>query len=123
MGETSTFFDMTLLKCITKKGERVCGSFLREWKETSDGFNDRHGRWTNLPPMIIFRGKIDQTIRNLIIPPGFIVRIHEKAWMGCNSIKIWVEEIWLKHTQSECKRPRFQSSMSSFDAFVPHLTD
>ena len=31
-----------------------------------------------LPPMIIFRGKTDQTIRNLIIPPGFIVKTHEK---------------------------------------------
>ena len=38
-------------------------------------------------------------------------------------MKIWVEEIWLKHTQAYCKRPGFQISMLSFDAFAAHLTD
>ena len=40
-----------------------------------------------LPPMIIFRGKTDQTIRNLIIPPGLIVKIHEKAMIGYDLMK------------------------------------
>ena len=38
-------------------------------------------------------------------------------------MKIWVEEIWLEHTQAECKRPEFQNSVSLFDAFAAHLTD
>ena len=44
-----------------------------------------------LPPMIIFRGKTDQTICNLIIPPDCIVKTHEKAWIGYDLMKIWVE--------------------------------
>ena len=76
-----------------------------------------------LLPMIIFRGKTDQTICNLIIPPDFIVKTHEKVWIGYDLKKIWVEEIWLKHTQAECKRPGFQNAMLSLHAFAAHLTD
>ena len=76
-----------------------------------------------LLPMIIFRGKTVQAICNLIIPPGYIVNTLEKAWIGYNLIKIWVEEIWLKNTQAECKRPGFQNSVLSFDDFAAHLTD
>ena len=76
-----------------------------------------------LPPMIIFRGKTNQTICNLIIPPGYITKTHEKAWTGYDLMKIWVEETWFKSTQAECKRPGFQNSILSFDAFTGHLTD
>ena len=38
-------------------------------------------------------------------------------------MKIWVEKIWFRHTQVECKRPGFQNSMLSFDAFAAHITD
>ena len=46
-----------------------------------------------LPPTIIFRGKTDLTIRNLIIPLGLIVKTHKKAWIGYGLMKTWVEEI------------------------------
>ena len=59
---------------------------------------------------------------NLIIPPGFIVKTHEKAWMFDDLMKIWVEEIWLKYTQAECRSPGFQNSMLSFDDFTANLT-
>ena len=75
------------------------------------------------PHMIIFMGKTDQTICNLIIPPDFIIKTHVKAWIGYDVMKIWVEEIWLKHTQAECKRPGFQNAMLSLHAFAAHLTD
>ena len=76
-----------------------------------------------LPPMIIFMGKTDQTFGNLIIPPGLIVKTHEKPQVSYDLMKIWVEEIWLEHTHAECKRPEFQNSVSLFDAFAAHLTD
>ena len=76
-----------------------------------------------LPPMIIFRGKSDRTICNLIISPDFIVKIHKKAWIGYDLLKIWVEEIWLKHTQAACKRPGFHNAMLSLHAFAAHLID
>ena len=75
------------------------------------------------PPMIIFRGKIDEIINNLIIPLGFIVKAYEKLLMDDDLMKICVEEIWPKHTQAEYKRPGFQNSILSFDAFTAHLTE
>ena len=33
---------------------------------------------TMLPPMLIFKGKTDKTIKNLSIPEGFIVKTQEK---------------------------------------------
>ena len=38
-------------------------------------------------------------------------------------MKVWVKDIWLKHTQAECKKQEFENSMLSFDAFTAHLTD
>ena len=38
-------------------------------------------------------------------------------------MKIWVEEIWLKHTQTECKRLGSQISILSFNGFAALLTD
>ena len=72
-----------------------------------------------LPPMFIFSGKTDQAIRNLNI----LVKTHEKTWMDNDLNKTWVEEIWLKHTQVECKRLGFQNSMFTFDAFDAHFSD
>ena len=70
-----------------------------------------------LPPMIIFTGKTDQTICSLIIPPGFIVKTHEKTWIGYDLTKVWVEEILLKHTQAEFQNVRGQG----FKAQCYHL--
>ena len=41
--------------------------------------------------------------------------------MGDNFMKVWTEDIWFKHTQSECKRLRFQKSVLLF--FAAHLAD
>ena len=43
--------------------------------------------------------------------------------MNDDLMQVWVEEIWIKHTQAECKRLGFQRSMLTFDAFAAHLTD
>ena len=76
-----------------------------------------------LPPIIIFMRKTDQTIRNLNTPTNFVVKTQEKAWMDDDLMQVWVEEIWIKDTQAECKRLGFQRSMLTFDAFAAHLTD
>ena len=73
--------------------------------------------------MIIFKGKTDQTIRNLNISSNFVVKTQEKAWMDDDLMQVWGEEIWIKHTQAEWKRLGFQRSMLTFDAFAAHLTD
>ena len=76
-----------------------------------------------LPPMVIFKGKTEKTIRDLEIPPGFVVKTQSNAWMDDELMKVWVEEIWLKHAHAECKKLGFANSLLSFDAFSAHLTD
>ena len=43
--------------------------------------------------------------------------------MNDDLMQVWVEEIWIKHTQAKCKRLGFQRSMLTFDAFAAHLSD
>ena len=38
-------------------------------------------------------------------------------------MKVWVEEIWFKHTQAKYKKLSFQNSMLSFNAFAASLTE
>ena len=47
----------------------------------------------------------------------------EKAWMDDDLMKVWFEDIWLKHTQAQCKRLVSQYSMWSFEVFAADLTD
>ena len=76
-----------------------------------------------LPPMLIFKGKTDKTIKKLRIPEGFIVKTQEKSWMDEGLMKVWVEEIWLKYIKEVSKQLGFVSSLLTFDAFSAHKTD
>ena len=76
-----------------------------------------------LPPMIIFEGITDKTISDLNIPAGFIVKTQERAWMDGNLMKVWVEDIWIKHIRAECQKLGFENALLTFDAFAAHLTD
>ena len=83
MDETPAFVDMIPAKSICKTGSRECiirtsGSEKKhitvELSATANG--------TMLPPMLIFKGKPDKTIKKLYISEGFIVKTQEKSWMG-----------------------------------------
>ena len=122
MDETPAFFDMVPSKCIAKKGDKEC--IVR-----SSGGEKKHltvvlpatADGKMLPPMIILKGKTDQTIFNLNIPTNFVVTTQEKAWMDDDLMQVWVEEIWIKHSQAEWRRLGFQRSMLTFDAFAAHF--
>ena len=43
--------------------------------------------------------------------------------MGNDLVKVWIEEIWLKHTQADCNRLGYENSLLSFDDFATHQTD
>ena len=94
MDETPAFFDMIPARSICKTGSWECivrtsGSKKKTkhvtvvLSATTDG--------TMLPPMLIFKGKTDKTIKKLRI-----VKTQEKSWMDEGLMKVWVEEIWLK---------------------------
>ena len=96
MDETPAFFDMVPSKCIAAKGTKECVVRTSGGKKkllTVALSATRDGKM--LPPMIIFKGKTDSTILN--IPVGFIVKTQEKAWMDEELMKVWVEDIWIKH--------------------------
>ena len=54
-----------------------------------------------LPPMLIFKGKTDKTIKKLRIPEGFIIKTQEK----------------LKYVREVSKQLGFDNSILTFDAF------
>ena len=82
MHETPAFFDMIPAKSICKTGSREC--IVR-----TSGSKKKHvtvvlsvaADGNLLPPMIIFKGKTDKTIKKLRIPEGFIAKTQEKSWM------------------------------------------
>ena len=118
MDETPAFFDMVPAKSIASKGVKECvvrttGSEKKHLTVVLSATGD--GKM--LPPMIIFKGKTDKTIKNLNIPKGFIVKTQEKAWMDDDLMQTWVEEIWLNHVRAESKKLGFDNSLLAFDAF------
>ena len=79
MNKTPVFFDMVPEKSLVKKGQksvtiRTSGSEKRHvtvvLTVAADGFI--------LPPMVIFRGKTNQTIKNIEAPEGFVIIRQEK---------------------------------------------
>ena len=65
-------------------------------KKTSYSCFVSYGGWENAPT----KGKTrDRTISDLNIPAGFIV----KTWMDDDLMKVWVEDIWIKHIRAECQ--------------------
>ena len=85
-------------KCIAGKGSEEC-VVCTSWgkKKHLTVVLSATGDEKMLPPMIIFKGKTDRTISDLNIPTGFIVKTQGKAWMDDDLMKVWVEDIWIKH--------------------------
>ena len=76
-----------------------------------------------LPPMIIFKGATEKTIEKLCVPERFVIKTQEKAWIDQQLIHVWLEDIWLKHTQAMPEKLAFQNLLLTFDAFSAHKTD
>ena len=57
-----------------------------------------------LPPMIIFKGKTNRTIKILKIPGRFVVVTQEKAWMDEDLMVRWIKEIWVPYITSKGER-------------------
>ena len=76
---------------------------------------------TMLPPMLIFKGKTDKTIKKLRIPEGFIVKTQEKSWMDEGLMEVWVEEVWLKYVREVLKQLGFDNSLLTFDTFSARI--
>jgi len=124
MDETLVFFDMILAKSNCKTG-------LRECIVRTSGSEKKHvivvlsaaADGTMLPPMLIFKGETNKTIKNLHIPDGFISkRKRTCGWME-GLVEVWLEEIWLKHLKEISQELGYDNSLLTFDAFSAHKTD
>ena len=103
MDETPAFFGMVPSKCIAAKVAKECvvrtsGGEIKHLTVVLSATGDRK----MLSPMIIFKGKTDRTISDLNIPAGFIVKTQENTRMDNDLIKLWVEDISIKHIRAEC---------------------
>ena len=104
MDETPLWFDIVPQRSIVKKGTkslviRTSGSEKIHLTVVLGVMADGN----ILPPMIIFKGKTDRTIRDLVVPEGFLVTTQEKAWMDEERMIMWLEEIWIKYTDQRIK--------------------
>ena len=71
-----------------KRWDGVYVSFLMKWKKYQSAILSATADRQMLPPMIIFKEKSEQTIRDLNIPPGFVVKTEKKAWMDDDLMKV-----------------------------------
>ena len=104
------------------------GRFIRMWKSPFSlvGNIDETPAYFGMVPSksIAKKGEREQTNQttcNINIPPGFTFKTKQKASMGDNLMKVWTEDLWLKHTQAEFKRLRFQKPVLL--SFAAHLAD
>ena len=85
MDETPVFFDMVPEKSLVQKGQksvtiRTSGSGKRQVTVVLTVATDEF----LVPPMVIFRGKTNQTIKDIEAPEGFVIFTKEKAWMDAS---------------------------------------
>ena len=104
MDETRVFFDMVSEKLLVQKGQksvtiRTSGSEKRHvtvvLTVAADGFI--------LPPMIIFRGKTNKTIKDIEVPEGFVIVTHENIWMNETLMFIRFDQIWKSYLEKRNK--------------------
>ena len=106
MDETPVFFDMVPEKSLVQKGQKSVRirTFGSEKKHATvvltvaaDGFI--------LPPMIIFRGKTNQTIKAIEAPEVYVIVTQEKDE---SLMFIWFDQVWKSYAKKKTKGIVFQ---------------
>ena len=117
MDETPVFFDMVPEKSLVQKSYKsvtiqASGSEKKHvtvvLAVATDGFI--------LPPMITFRGKTNQTIKEIEAPKGFVIVTQEKAWMDESLMFIWFDQVWKSYEGKKQKELDFNRSLMVYDA-------
>ena len=125
MGETPVFFDMVPQRSLVstcRKSVTIPTSGLEKRHVTvvltaaADGFI--------LPPILIFRGKANLTIKYIIVAPeSFVTVTQEKAWMNESLMFTQFEKVWKTYAKEKQKELRFDRPFMVYDAFKAHKTD
>ena len=120
MDETPVFFDMMPEKSMVQKGQKsvttgTSGSEKRHvtvvLTVAADGF------------IIIFRGKTNQTIKDIEAFEGFVIVTQEKTWIDESLMFIWFDQVWKSYAEKKQKELHFSRSLMVYDAFKAHTTD
>ena len=104
MDQTPVFFDMVSEKLLVQKGQKS----VTIW---TSGSEKRHVTVVHtaaadgyiLPPMIIFRGKTNKTIKDIEVPEGSVIVTHEKIWMNETLMFIRFDQIWKSYLEKRNK--------------------
>ena len=124
MDETPVFFDMVPEKSLVQKGQksvtiRTSGSGKRQVTVVLTVATDEF----LVPPMVIFRGKTNQTIKDIEAPEGFVIVTQEKARVDESLMFIWFDQVWKSYAEKKQKELDFNRSLMVYDAFKAHTTD
>ena len=120
MDETPVFFDMMPEKSVVQKGQKsvttgTSGSEKRHvtvvLTVAAEGF------------IIIFRGKTNQTIKDIEAFEGFVIVTQEKTWIDESLMFIWFDQVWKSYAEKKQKELDFNRSLMVYDAFKAHKTD
>ena len=77
-----------------------------------------------LPPLITFRGKTNQTIKDIEAPLRALLFLHtKKAWMDESLIFVWLDQVWKSYPEKKQKELDFNRSLMIYDAFEAHTAD
>ena len=57
-----------------------------------------------LPPIIIFRGNTNLTIKDIVTSKGFVIVTQEKAWMDEFLMFTWFEKVWQTYAKEVNER-------------------
>ena len=100
MDETPVFFDMVPEKSLVQKGQksvtiRTSGSGKTQVTVVLTVATDEF----LVPPMVIFRGKTTQAIKDIETPEGFVIDTKEKAWIDESLMFIWFDQVWKSYEE------------------------
>ena len=124
MDETPVFFDMVQEKSLVQKGQKsvTIRTSASEKRHVTVALTVAVDVFI-LPPMIIFRDKTNQTIKDVEAPEGFVIVTQEKAWMDESLMFIWFDQVWKSYAEKKQKELDFNRSLMVYDAFKAHATD
>ena len=100
MDETPVFFDMVQEKSLVQKGQKsvTIRTSASEKRHVTVDLTVAVDVFI-LPPMIIFRDKTNQTIKDVEAPEGFVIVTQEKGWMDESFMFIWFDQVWKLYTE------------------------
>uniref|UniRef100_A0A8C8VPE3 HTH CENPB-type domain-containing protein n=1 Tax=Pelusios castaneus TaxID=367368 RepID=A0A8C8VPE3_9SAUR len=118
MDEMPMTFDLPCNQTVASIGEKTV--FVRSTGNEKNHFTvvlSCLANGTKLRPVIIFKRKT--LPKNVKLPSGVIVRVHEKGWMDEEGMQKWLHDVWNARPGAALKK---KPSLLVWDMFRAHVT-